>query len=774
MPDLSVKNFLELVHRSKLVEEDQLKLALKDCKQQFGGELPTELDEVAKFLLDADLLTEWHIGKLMDKKYKGFFLGKYKLLGHLGTGGMSSVYLAEHVLMRRKRAIKVLPKGRVNDSSYLARFHLEAQATAKLDHPNIVRAYDVDNEGDTHYLVMEYVSGRDLQGIVKDDGLPEYETIANYIAQAAHGLQHSHDNGLIHRDVKPANLLINDKGVVKLLDLGLALFSDDDRASLTIAHNENVLGTADYLAPEQALNSHDVDHRADIYSLGCTLYFALTGHAPFPDGTLAQRIAKHQTKMPSKIEDDRPDCPPELVKICNKMIQKKQVKRFQSARETAEVLERWLVKRGYDTNLISGDSAVRVQNLATAVAGKTQTKVAVRRSGRSSKKLPRAAALAPPKTPSGKKSADDTSSPSSEKTAIAKGESSKKLPVAKKTDGSKSGLGSKSGVGSKVNLPVAKPLDESNIHKKDATADGSKVQSGSRVQSAPTQQQKPAKRAKPSKPARPEKAAAKPSRPSAPKQPAPKQPASKQPAPKQPASKQPAPKQPAAPNQPTAKKGLPNFGGIDAEKSPVESASPKIDLGIGGPKKETKAEKAPAVNPAKPSAPKPTAPKKAAPKNVAPAAKTNEPAEAVEVDEPAEATAVDEPVVDEPAVKKPTKEVPKAPSQKKADSKKKSPKMDFNFGDVPESKSEAAPAFNLDIGGGSKSAKSGTGPALDTTSQKTAGKKNADDSSNDDADAAPTKKKAKSNVGLIIGIVLGVVLLLGGSAAATVYFLFFS
>src|SRR5688572_15187615 len=245
----------------------------------------------------------------MDKKYKGFFLGKYKLLRHIGTGGMSSVYLAEHMLMHRQRAIKVLPKGRVNDSSYLQRFHLEAQATASLDHPNIVRCYDVDNDGDTHFIVMEFIEGKDLNNVVRQEGRLPLELACNYIAQSAEGLAHAHQSNLIHRDVKPANLLVDPKGVVKILDLGLALFSDDARASLTVAHNENVLGTADYLAPEQAVNSHKVDHRADIYALGCSLYFLPPGHPPFPHRTLAQRVAKHQTQQPEEIGKSHPDCP---------------------------------------------------------------------------------------------------------------------------------------------------------------------------------------------------------------------------------------------------------------------------------------------------------------------------------------------------------------------------------------------------------------------------------------------------------------------------------
>lgn len=347
MAKLTVDTFLDLVRRSKLVDDDQLGRAVDECRERHGGQLPAEAGEVAQDLIAAGLLTAWHCEKLLDGKYKGFFLGKYKLLGHLGTGGMSSVYLAEHTLLKRLRAIKVLPRKRVADASYLDRFYQEAEATAKLDHGHIVRAYDIDRDGDSHYLVMEYVDGQDLQTIVQERaaGGLEFETVADYMAQAAEGLQHAHENGLIHRDVKPANLLVDRQGVVKILDLGLALFADDERASLTLAHNENVLGTADYLAPEQALDSHGVSLRADIYGLGCTMYFALTGHPPFPNGTLAQRIAMHQTRMPADVRKERPDCPETLWAICLKMIQKKPEERYASAQEVADTLHAWLAQR---------------------------------------------------------------------------------------------------------------------------------------------------------------------------------------------------------------------------------------------------------------------------------------------------------------------------------------------------------------------------------------------------------------------------------------------
>jgi serine/threonine protein kinase len=345
------------VRRSRLVEESQLLAVLSELKQKAGREPLTDTDFVANGLVEAGLLTRWQADRLLEGRYRGFLLGKYKLLAELGAGGMSKVYLAEHILMQRRVAIKVLPKSRVDDTSYLARFHREAQAAAALDHRNIVRAYDVDNEGGIHYLVMEYVEGRDLQQVVKQDGPLEPALAAEYIRQAAEGLAHAHKAGLIHRDVKPANLLVDRKNVVKVLDLGLACFTDEDRASLTVAYDENVLGTADYLSPEQALNSHNVDVRTDIYSLGCSLYYLLTGHPPFPEGTLPQRLMAHQKTPPPDIGLERPDVPADLIEICGRMMAKKLDRRYQTAEEVADVLAEWLVTHGHGSSLLDGSGS---------------------------------------------------------------------------------------------------------------------------------------------------------------------------------------------------------------------------------------------------------------------------------------------------------------------------------------------------------------------------------------------------------------------------------
>ena len=337
---------IELIRRSELMTTDELARFLAEQAGGSPAALPSDPEVFAQRVVAANLITAWQMEQLLRGKYRGFRLGKYTLKGHLGTGGMSSVYLSEHPIMRRPVAIKVLPKSRVAKSSYLERFELEARAVAALDHPNIVRAYDIDNEGDTHYIVMEYVEGRDLQRIVEQDGPMGFERAADYIAQAATGLQHAHEAGVVHRDIKPANCLVDKTGTVKVLDMGLAKFEQDEQ-SLSAIHKDNVVGTADYLAPEQAINSSRVDARADIYGLGGTLYFLLTGHPPFPEGTLTERLLKHQKEEPRSIFASRPDAPAALVDICRRMMVKKPEQRIQTAADVADLLRQWLTSRGY-------------------------------------------------------------------------------------------------------------------------------------------------------------------------------------------------------------------------------------------------------------------------------------------------------------------------------------------------------------------------------------------------------------------------------------------
>jgi len=346
---MNTEKFLELLDKSGLVSKDQVDEVLASLESSAA---PAEMDDaefIGKTLVQRGLLTPWHLRQLLKRRYKGFFIRQYKMLGLLGAGGMSTVYLAEHTLMQRRVAIKVLPKERLKKSAYLDHFVREAQVIATLDHPNIVRAYDIDREDDIHYIVMEFFEGINLQKKVETEGPLAVPEIVLYIRQAAAALAYAHKIGIIHRDVKPGNFLVNAKNEVKMLDLGLAmidqrLYSGHLSSSLQEA---SILGTADYLAPEQAINSQNVDSRADIYALGGVLYFCLTGHSPFPTGSVSERLLAHQHKEPSSILKDRPNTAKDLVAICQKMMAKKPSKRYQTADEVVRDLDHWLVTHGH-------------------------------------------------------------------------------------------------------------------------------------------------------------------------------------------------------------------------------------------------------------------------------------------------------------------------------------------------------------------------------------------------------------------------------------------
>ena len=343
MSELTLARFLDVIHRSRLIDKDRLTQLLSPADVA----RPTTIEAVATRLKSSGLVTEWQLKNLLKGRSRGFFLGDYTLLSHLGSGGMSSVFLARHRLIDRNVAIKILPQSRAEDQAFLRRFEREARATAILGHPNIVRVFDIDTDGDTHYIVMEYVAGKDLRAIVKSAGPMPLDRAAHYVAQAAVGLQHAHQRGLVHRDIKPANLVATDDDVLKILDLGLARVEDSELSSITMTNPEAMMGTADYLAPEQALNAHTVDGQADVYSLGCTFYFLLTGHAPFTEGTIAQRILMHQTQPPLDVRVDRTDCPHAIADCCMTMLAKKPEQRLPTG-VIASRLGAWLAANGHD------------------------------------------------------------------------------------------------------------------------------------------------------------------------------------------------------------------------------------------------------------------------------------------------------------------------------------------------------------------------------------------------------------------------------------------
>jgi serine/threonine protein kinase len=273
-------------------------------------------------------------------RHRGFVIGKYRLLDRIGVGGMGQVYLAEHIEMGRRAAIKVLPPNLAENAFARERFLREARAVGRLDHPNLVRAFDVDAEGDVVFLVMEYVEGVNLHELVIRHGPLTPSQAGHYLWQAANGLAVIHAAGLIHRDIKPANLMLDKSGTVKIMDLGLVR-SEDDSNELTRGQGVKFLGTADFLAPEQAVNCSTVDGRADIYSLGATGYFLLTGKMPYEGDSIAQKLIAHQTKPVPRVVDVRPSVPAVLSDTLTRMMAKNPDDRPQTPGEVMDLLAPW-------------------------------------------------------------------------------------------------------------------------------------------------------------------------------------------------------------------------------------------------------------------------------------------------------------------------------------------------------------------------------------------------------------------------------------------------
>ncbi len=261
---------------------------------------------------------------------------RYRLLKLLGAGGMGAVYQAEHGVMRRLVALKVINRQFTSNSAAVERFQREIRAAAQLHHPNIVVAYDAEQAGDTHLLAMEYIEGVNLARLVAERGPLPIAEACEYVRQAALGLQHAHERGMVHRDVKPHNLIRGADGVVKVLDFGLASVGVQGGGQLT--GTNMIMGTADYIAPEQAEDTHQADARSDIYALGCTLYHLLTGRPPFTHPSTLLKLVAHREEAPAPVRAVRPDVPEELAAVLSRMMAKAPVDRYQTAAEVAAVL----------------------------------------------------------------------------------------------------------------------------------------------------------------------------------------------------------------------------------------------------------------------------------------------------------------------------------------------------------------------------------------------------------------------------------------------------
>ncbi len=342
-----------------------------------------ELDQLAQRLADPKALvqelvqrgwlTPFQANCVLAGQASSLLMGPYVILDRLGQGGMGQVFRARHSSLDRVVALKVLRAEMVADSEAVSRFYREITVAGHLpEHPNLIRAYDAGPFGATHFLAMEFVAGTDLDRLVKQSGPLPVEQACEYIRQAALGLQHAHQHGLVHRDIKPSNLFVasekatvvsgeglvarektksresspvtrHSPATVKILDLGLARLH-------TVKHNGTgqpafmttdgavTLGTVDYQAPEQALDFHRADIRADIYSLGCTFYYLLTGKPPFGNGPLAVKLMRHQQAEPPDLKELRPDVPDALLPIIRRMLAKKAGDRYQTPGEVAAAL----------------------------------------------------------------------------------------------------------------------------------------------------------------------------------------------------------------------------------------------------------------------------------------------------------------------------------------------------------------------------------------------------------------------------------------------------
>lgn len=325
--------FLEIVRRSGLIDETVF-------REHFprDDDLPQEPSACATALIQARLLTSFQARNLLAGKFRGLCLGPYKILNQIGQGGMGTVYLAEHTELDRLVALKMLPPDKAKDKLAIERFKREARAVAALDHPNIVKVFDVFHSGGLYFMAMEYVAGKDLRSLVKETGSLHYATAITYILQAAAGLQHAHEKGFVHRDIKPDNLILSKEGTVKLLDMGLARsFEARDQLTAQLDHG-GVVGTAEFISPEQALGEETQDHRSDIYSLGATLYSLIAGSPPFK-GHTTQLLMQHQFADPPRLSKKLKSTVPDgLNEVIATMMAKKPVDRFQSAEDVIEAL----------------------------------------------------------------------------------------------------------------------------------------------------------------------------------------------------------------------------------------------------------------------------------------------------------------------------------------------------------------------------------------------------------------------------------------------------
>jgi eukaryotic-like serine/threonine-protein kinase len=336
---VSVECFLKNVLRSGVLDREQLRGALRD--------VPLDLREnpeaVADHLVEAGKLSRFQAGKLLRGMAVGLVLGPFHVLAPIGRGGMGTVYLARDSRSDQLVALKVLPPKRAREEErVLTRFRREMEMCRRVAHPHLAWVCEVGVYKGVYYIALEYIPGKSLYRLVSDQGPLEVSRAARLFAEVASALDHAHNQGLVHRDLKPSNIVVTPHDHAKVLDLGLALVQGEAPSDREVIGGRGyVVGTMDYIAPEQAENSATVDARSDIYSLGCTLYFAFTGQPPFPGGTALEKIQRHRTEEPVPVPQLNPAVPPPFIGLLRKMMAKNPEQRIATAAEVEERLRAW-------------------------------------------------------------------------------------------------------------------------------------------------------------------------------------------------------------------------------------------------------------------------------------------------------------------------------------------------------------------------------------------------------------------------------------------------
>jgi serine/threonine protein kinase len=307
------------------------------------GDYPNESVALAERLVEEKILTDYQVRRFLNNKSHGLVVGRYIILDRLGSGSMGRVYKAHHQMMDRVVALKIIAPEIVSNDRVVSRFQREMKLVGRLDHPHVVRAFDADQINKVLYIVMEYVAGESLGKRLRRGVIPPAEMVS-YAAQAALGLAHAHSQGIVHRDVKPSNLLLTEERKIKVLDLGLGVLMEADEQSTFATADGIAVGTVDYMSPEQACG-RDVDGRSDLFSLGCAMFHLMTGKLPFPGNTPIERLGMRLGGHPIPITDYLPDLASGLVQIIDKLMAHKPQDRFQKAEDAANALNALLRPR---------------------------------------------------------------------------------------------------------------------------------------------------------------------------------------------------------------------------------------------------------------------------------------------------------------------------------------------------------------------------------------------------------------------------------------------